>query len=177
MKDNNKRYQCVERADFIEILVSTTKPSALIRSVLLFMVLISVLIPLVVIIIAHDKIGGRFLFSVVMFLFVGFYFLKLLLWNLYGSEVIRIGRDYVSIYQDYKYFQLGFKKMPFNKLNVSYIPYKSFVANDKGKEPSQQRIFVFHSENDSISTTISMKLSKMVSIRNRIIKYLDGLPN
>lgn len=59
----------------------------------------------VIILIIHNSFRVSFIFSFLIFWGIGFYWLKLLLWNLYGKETITLDRDKIYYIADYKYFK------------------------------------------------------------------------
>lgn len=63
------------------------------------------LAPLYVIFFEVERIKAGFIFSIVIFWWVAYYLLKLILWNLYGKEILGTQNDKLFRIIDYKNFQ------------------------------------------------------------------------
>lgn len=99
-----KRYSL--NNNILELYVKKSPPIG--RGFLLFLAFVMVALPLLGMVLNFID-GAAFHFGYLMglglFSLVGFYFVRLFLWNTYGKEVIEIGETTVSYYVDYHYFK------------------------------------------------------------------------
>jgi hypothetical protein len=100
-----------QQAFFEELILTGKRPSLIPLLILRIFTIVFVLFPFLLVVVMSAK-GGfhpKYLFGVAIATLPGVFFLRLLLWNLYGREVIRIEVDGIRSFCDYKYF-LGRKK-------------------------------------------------------------------
>lgn len=75
---------------------------------------------LVFITIIAEGHGFKFglIISTCIFWAVGFYLIRMILWNSYGTEVLTLHADKINYYCDYKYFQDSKKEIAVDQLQV-----------------------------------------------------------
>ncbi|HTF03775.1 MAG TPA: hypothetical protein VK826_07100 [Bacteroidia bacterium] len=61
---------------------------------------------------------------------VGYYLLRVILWNTYGKEILTVEQDKFSYYCDYKYFKDAVKEIKTDQLQIEII--KSGAQNELG---------------------------------------------
>ncbi|CAM3545461.1 hypothetical protein FLGE108171_02195 [Flavobacterium gelidilacus] len=104
------------------------------RGFILFLAFICVALPIMGIVLNFMD-GNAFHFGFIiglgLFSLVGFYFIRLFLWNTYGKEVIEIGESSVSYYVDYHYFKGNQKQMKYEELTYEFTSI-GFEEEQKG---------------------------------------------
>ena len=63
--------------------------------------------------------------------FISSYFIKLLLWNLYGEEVFIIHKQHIETYNNYKYFKDNKQEYSYQEIDlIAYIDNKAYLVAD-----------------------------------------------
>ena len=112
-----------------EIKVERKKIAAIIVSA--FMVLLAIAVPVFVAMYHSEKIKHQFLLSIVVFAYVAFYFLKIILWNLYGKELYTIEENKFHLECDYKFFRMNKVEFEFDTLDFSALPASEITSEQK----------------------------------------------
>lgn len=95
-----------KKGDELFISIESKRIGLLARSILSVLIIISYLVPFSVFFFIQElEIGITYIFTLIIFWGGGTYFLRLLLWNIYGKEVYIVKRYSLSYYYDYKYFK------------------------------------------------------------------------
>jgi hypothetical protein len=133
-------------------LTLTSKPSPLfVRILILFFSLISILFPIGGMIgsmASGNRFHFGFLIGIGIFGLIGFYLLRVFLWNSYGKEVISISQNNITYEADYKWFKDGKKIKNIDSPNYSIRPI--------GYEDENFGALVISSEQDCIESVIKM---------------------
>lgn len=130
--EHNKRYTLT--GNILELYVKKSPPIG--RGFLLFLAFVMVALPLLGMVLNFiDGAAFHFGYLIVLGLFslVGFYFVRLFLWNTYGKEVIEIGDSTVSYYVDYRYFKGNQKVIRYEGLSYSIVPIKTSLCEERSK--------------------------------------------
>lgn len=130
--NTTKRYTLT--GNILELYVKKSPPIG--RGFLLFLAFVMVALPILGMVLNFID-GAAFHFGYLMglglFSLVGFYFVRLFLWNTYGKEVIEIGETTVSYYVDYRYFKGNQKVIRYEGLSYSIVPIKTSLCEERSK--------------------------------------------
>jgi len=133
-------------------LTLTSKPSPLfVRILILFFSLTSILVPIggmVGSMINGYRFHFGFLMSIGIFGVLGFYLLRVFLWNSYGKEVILFTQNNVTYEADYKWFKDGKK--------IKNIDFPNYSIRPIGYEDENFGALIIDSEQDCIESVIKM---------------------
>jgi hypothetical protein len=175
-KSRNKiRHLWIRDSEKIILIINNlSNTSKLLLVVLGLLCLLAFLGPFIFMILLSDELTSGFLVTIGIFWFVGFYFLRLLLWNTNGREQIEISKNKIIVYHDFKYFKLYHGSIDTVSLSISYLLYNSAFSNqsDKGGE---MRVLVFRSGSKAVRSFIPLKLSQAVKIRSEILNNIETL--
>ena len=105
-----------------------------------------------------------YLIGLGLFSLVGFYFVRLFLWNTYGKEVIEIGDSTVSYYVDYRYFKGNQKVIRYEGLSYSIVPI-GFEEEQVGN------LVIAASEQDFIESGVNMDISELVVLVGELERF------
>ena len=145
----------------LEVILETVKAPFSIRLFLGIFMVIGFLTPVAVFILNLYKdldFGFSFVTTVIIGLLVGFYLLRLILWNTYGKEYLTLYSDKIEYQCDYKYFKGGMKTL--NGRQITAEPkWDPRVSGGKLK---------IASENGSIDTSIHMPEEKLIKLAETI---------
>ncbi|KIX20059.1 hypothetical protein SY27_16215 [Flavobacterium sp. 316] len=152
----SKRYSLTNKT--IELYVKKSPPIG--RGFILFLAFVSVALPILGMVFRFMD-GGSFHFGFIIglgaFSLIGFYFVRLFLWNTYGKEVITIGETTVSYYVDYHYF----------KGNQQEITYEELVFDIEPigfEEEKLGRLIIAANDKDFIHSSVNMDLRELEEI-------------
>ncbi len=138
------------------IKLSVKKAPAFIRVVLFFFSFLSFLLPTSGMLMSMLG-GGSFHigFVVAIFLFglLGFFMLRIVLWNTYGVETLSINEDEVSYEVDYKWFKDGL--ITIEKPPIGY--FIQLVGNEKDKSG----VLIIDFGEEIIQCVIKMKVKEL----------------
>ncbi|NYA70516.1 hypothetical protein HZF10_06255 [Flavobacterium sp. MAH-1] len=109
---------------------------------------------------AGIKFGG--LIAIGVFSLLGFYMLRLALWNHRGEEIIRFRNDEISYIADYRYFRDGKKSIRRNEISYSVCPV--------GYEEENVGVLIISNGESEIASVVKMP-------RNNIEKLIELLEN
>ncbi len=112
-----------------DFVINMPKSPFIIRFVLVFFATVGFVFPILVVVLASingTKIGFGILFSFLIGFGVGIYLTRLILWNTYGSEHIKISSLGLEYYCDYRLFKdnrkhLKLKNLFFQKANTNMM--------------------------------------------------------
>lgn len=133
-------------------LTLTSKPSPLfIRILIFFFSLIAILIPIGGMI--GSMLSGSgfhlgYLIGIGIFSLIGFYLLRVFLWNSYGKEIIIFNQNKITYEADYKWFKDGKK--------VKNIDSPSYSIKSIGYEDESFGALVINSEQDTLESVVKM---------------------
>jgi hypothetical protein len=111
------------------------------------------------------KIRPGIFLSVYIFWSVGYYLLRLILWNSFGKEVITFDEESISYYCDYKYFQANKKKISTDQLQIEMM--KSGEQNELG-------VLYFRNVNEKIEMVVPVSVIDLELVERQIrISYAN----
>jgi len=148
----------------------TSKPSPLFaRGLILFFAIISILLP-VGGMIGSMANGNRFhigfLITTGIFGLIGFYLLRVFLWNSYGKETIVFSKNQVTYEADYKWFKDGKKTQNFESLEFSIKPI--------GYQEDNIGTLVIESNEDCIESVVKMPNKELDSLILELKQVLNN---
>ena len=161
MKQINKRFVFDNEKKEMVIFI---KPSPLFTRIILSIVIgISISIPILVTAFAiysraELKIG--LFFSYFLFFGIGFYLLRVFLWNCYGKEVIIFNKENIKYYADYKYFKDG--RQTIKNVNLD-IYFSEFTEGSEKKG-----ILIIENEKEKITSCIKLPKKEVKLIVDKI---------
>lgn len=157
---NSKRYSLTD--NILELYVKKSPPIG--RGFILFLAFISVALPIMGMVFRFMD-GGSFHFGFIIglgaFSLIGFYFVRLFLWNTYGKEVITIGETTVSYYVDYHYFKGNQQEITYEEL-VFEIEQIGFEEEQLG------RLIIAANEKEFIHSSVNMDLRELEEIIRKL---------
>ncbi len=145
-----------------EYTIGTKKAPIFIRIFLILIMSILILIPITVIALTYEN--GPHMGILISFIIcwgVGFYLLKIVLWNTIGQEVLTVNPEKISYLADYRFFKDGRKEIEIDDLKTEII------CTDYNK---QLGILILKNKTTQIETVIQAKIAKLEEIRNEIIR-------
>jgi hypothetical protein len=99
-----------------------------------------------------------FLIGIGIFGLIGFYLLRVFLWNSYGKETISFNNNNITYEADYKWFKDGKKTKEINSPNFSIKPI--------GYEDENFGVLIINSENDTLESVVKIpndQLEELIS--------------
>ena len=127
--------------------------------ILILLLIFSIIVPIIgtILLTINNNFQIGLIFSFVIFWGIGFYWLKLLLWNLYGKEILTLYIDKLCYTADYKLFKGEQKIISNDNLKINIQEYKDGMGT-------------LHIENDSnvIETVLKTDLLILKDICNSI---------
>jgi len=146
----------------LELYVKKSLPIG--RGFLLFLAFVVVAMPILGMVLNFLDGGGfhfGFLIGLGIFSLIGFYFVRLFLWNTYGKEVIVIGKDTVSYYVDYHYFKGNQQEIAYEEL-VFGIEQIGFDDEKLG------RLLIAADDKDYIHSSVNMDLRELEELVRKL---------
>lgn len=135
--------------------------------IILLIVIFSFLAPIVLTLVLFSELQSGFLLSIVIFWIVGFYFLRLLLWNLYGKERYDISQREVIIYHDFRFFRILHGRLKTDSLEVGFVP-ASTVAYSRKSHNKSYFSLIFITENSSIQSGVQLERDEVIALHRKI---------
>jgi hypothetical protein len=90
---------------------------------------------------------------------VGYYLLRIILWNTYGKEILIIDKDKLSYYCDYKYFQGNKKEIKTDQLQIEI---------KKSGEQNEMGVLCLTNANEKIEMVIPVSLIDLIPVEEQI---------
>jgi len=116
-------------------------------------------------IVAGNRFHFGFLIGLLIFGLVGFYLLRISLWNAYGEEVIELNKPNVSYEANYGWFKDGKKSINYELL--------SYSAKPIGYEEDKKGALIIEGENTKIESVVKMPIIQI----EELIKILNNKSN
>ncbi|MGJ3235111.1 hypothetical protein [Marivirga sp.] len=110
--------------DNSRLIIKVDKSPLIIRIILSLILVVSFLIPFIAIFISINYTEGLQFGIIITFLIfwgIGFYILRVVLWNGYGKEILTLNSEKVSYIADYKLFRDGYQELDTKNLSVNII--------------------------------------------------------
>lgn len=92
---------------------------------LLMLIITGFSIPIITLIFAISEIKITFIITLMVFWGSAIYFLRLLLWNLYGMEKLILDDNKLIFYNDYRFFKDNFIEESFTNIEIGISEYRS----------------------------------------------------
>jgi len=146
-----------------QLIISARKSPIFIRIVLTTFLVLIALIPIAVTIFVLKSGEGPFIGIVFSFLLcwgIGFYLLRLTLWNSVGREILNFNTDRISYIADYRLFKDGQKEIETQDLETEII-----YEDEPNKPFGRLRL---KTKKSSIETVLQMTISELEELRNEI---------
>ncbi|PWD97476.1 hypothetical protein [Marinilabilia rubra] len=143
-----------------EYTIGTKKAPIFIRIFLILIMSILILIPITVIALTYGN--GPHIGILVSFIIcwgVGFYLLKIVLWNTIGQEILTVNREKISYIADFGFFKDGRKEIEIDNLETEII------YTDHNKQFGR---LILKNKSTYIETVLQAKIMKLEEIRNEI---------
>lgn len=149
-----------------QITLSIRKSPIFIRAVLSFVLVILFLFPLVVtflVLVFGDGPHVGIAFSYLFFWGIGFYVLRIILWNSFGREILELSPDKISYVADYKYFKDGRKEIGTDELQIEI----GLEYTDSDQLGRLQLI----NGSESIESVLQMDISELEELRRKLLVH------
>lgn len=146
-----------------QLIISTRKSPIFIRIVLTTFLVLIASIPIAVTIFVLKSGEGPFIGIVFSFLLcwgIGFYLLKLTLWNSVGREILSMETDKISYVADYRLFKDGRKEIEIKDLETELI-HEEQSDNPLGR-------LRLRTKSNSLETVLQMTISEVEELRKEI---------
>ena len=145
------------------IVLSVKKAPVLARLTLFFIAFALFLLPLIGIIVGllwgnEFRIGA--LFAYVIFGLIGFYTLRMALWNAYGKETIKLNDKTVAYEADFGWFKDGDKEV-YSKNPILSIKQVGYEEDNKG-------VLVISGDQEEIATVVKMPITQIEELIERL---------
>lgn len=149
--------------DSEKIIIKSSKSSLFVRITLLFLILVSLIIPIISTIIIF-VVFGEFhfgnIFSFLIFWGIGFYLTRIFLWNTFGSEILTLKHDKIKYVADYKFFKDSNMEIELDTISISYI--ESIDSKTKYRQ------LILSTPTNSIQTVLKMTITEYEKIEKLI---------
>jgi hypothetical protein len=146
-----------------EIIIKGKKVPPFILFSLTFILIISALIPI-------GAVGFRVLYgmgfhfglilSFLIFWGIAIYLTRILLWNIYGKEILTLKQDKITYIADYKYFKDGKKEVQSSNLNIEFF--------EQSGSDEKNGFLTINSDNNSIECSNKITRNQYDKIINKI---------
>mgnify|MGYP006902921598 CR=1 FL=1 len=146
------------------VTISVKKSPFLIRLILSVVLAIMILIPLwasYLVLSTGDGLHIGLAFSFIFFWGLGFYMLKIILWNSVGREILILGNEKIEYIADYGLFKDGRKEIETNQLATEII-YEDDSNNTLGR-------LRLTSNNESIESVVKIRFAELKELQKEII--------
>ncbi len=143
-----------------KITLFVKKSPLLIRVVLLLLAFLCVVLPLMGIVMnamEGNDFHLKYLLALGVFSLLGFFLLRLFLWNSYGKEVIEINDSSLTYYADYYWFKGNQQQLSMEELTID------FVAVGFREEQIGQLLFI-SSETILLESSVNMPIPDLIKI-------------
>jgi len=150
-----------------ELFLQGKKAPLIIRLVLIIIMIISLLGSLALILGAltnHIATGPAFLVLIFALVAGGIFFLKLVLWNTYGREIIALYAQRIVYQADYKLFRNSGREFPIDGMNIE--------ITDTEFEPGYGRI-LFTCGEQKLRTVLMIPIEKLKSLVGQVESHFN----
>jgi hypothetical protein len=135
---------------------------------LVFMSIFMIFFPLMIILWLGIKPNFGTFLCVLSAWFISSYFIKLLLWNLYGEEVFIIHKQHIETYNNYKYFKDNKKEYSYQEIDlIAYIDNKAYLVADidVGNRVDEESVIGFYLDSVNVVNSFhKINLSKIIEL-------------
>ena len=151
----SKQIEVIEEGDVLNMVISQGKAPFSIRLFLGIFMLVGFLTPVISLVVSFYKdleIGFSFITTVIIGLLVGFYLLRLILWNTYGKEILMVSADRIDYHCDYRYFR-G------NKKSLQDRPFRFSTAYTRDEHYGKIKV---ENDSDAFTTQVEIPQKKLL---------------
>lgn len=146
-----------------QITILGSRTPLFIRIILTFVISICGLIPILVtmyMMIIGDGLHFGLALSIIIFWGLGFYLLRILLWNTYGKEILNLDQNKIQYLADYKLFIDGRQELTPDKIEVE-------INNENSLDAENGRLRIKNSI-DCIEMMLPSRLTDLELIKEKI---------
>ncbi len=145
------------------IVLSVKKAPIFVRATMFFFAFALFFLPLIGItvgIISGKEFRIGLLFALVVFGLIGFFTLRMALWNAYGKEIIKLNLETIEYEADYGWFKDGKKVIGLKNPLLSINPI--------GYEEDKKGTLIINDDNEKITTAVKMPITQIEELIERI---------
>jgi hypothetical protein len=156
--------------DGYRLIITTNKSPLIVRLIFAFLLVVSFLIPLVAIYFAINYVDGLQFGLIITFLIfwgIGYYILRLFLWNTYGQEILTLNSENVSYVADFKFFKDGYQELDTKDLSAE-------VILDQNSSESKGHLKI-QNKSSFIETVLKTKKADLDMLRHEIDKRYNKI--
>lgn len=146
-----------------QLIITGKKTPLIIRIILIIILFICILIPFAATYFTLANGKGPHISLVISFIFfgiVGFYLLRIILWNTYGREILNFEKDEINYVADYRLFKDSDKKITADLIDV--------IINTYVEEQKAVATLSIINGNNIIETVLKVPLNEMEIIEGKI---------
>ena len=110
-----------------------------------------------------------FLFTIAFFGLLGFYLLKIVLWNSFGREIISLNNLKTTFISDYKYFQ--------NKVEIENLDFTSFSFTPVGYKEDNLGALVIGDDDIILESVVKIPINQLEELIIEILKANNQIDN
>ena len=163
-----KQYSINEK----NLVLKVKKSPLFVRGIMFFFTFISIFLPLTGIIISIGMGKGLhigYFISLFLFGLIGFYLLRISLWNTYGKETIELNTLTIEYEANYGWFKDGKKTIEYNNI--------VFSINQIGYEEDKKGVLVMGDENEKIESVVKMPIIQIEELIEKLKIVANILSN
>lgn len=167
---SKKQYQLTGN----ELILNVNKTNLFIRSTLFLFAFLFFSIPLVILLLAISfGFGMHIGYFILLFIFglLGFYLLRIALWNTFGKEIIQISNAQINYIADYGWFKDGKKQVNISLDTTSPIEYR---IRELGYEDENKGALIIEIGEEEIFCVTKMDVSEIEELII-LLEYLDTI--
>lgn len=161
----------------IELLAGRPKRFFLLKCIIVFSIIAPIAILVAFLIFFDDSlINFTFIFTFLIFWGVATYFIRLYLWNRFGTEHYIISQNKLNYFYRYKYFKDRNRNIDFKSLKIGKLKDNTILfLNDSNFEINNSKYsLVFYIDNEeTIITETKISLSDIIEINNEISELIN----
>ncbi|MEQ9312262.1 MAG: hypothetical protein RJQ05_06940 [Cytophagales bacterium] len=146
-----------------QINIKVENPPKVIISILAFVMIILGILPIfgtIILILNQEGLHFVLLMIYIVFWGSGFYLLRVVLWNIYGQEILILERNRIIYIADYKLFKDGKKELEIDNLTSDIIAHP---RNPKGKNK-----LLLKNNSSSLETVLDISKNEIEKIIEKI---------
>ena len=115
----------------------------------------------IILLVTGSGLSFGLIISYIIFWAVGYYLLRIILWNTFGKEIITFENDKITYHCDYKYFQDNKKEIKTDQLRIEII---------KSEHHTELGLFCFTNSDEKIEMVIPVSIAQLVPVEEEIRK-------
>ncbi len=136
---------------------------------LIFMSIFMIFFPLMIILWLGIKPNFGTFLCLLSAWFISSYFIKLLLWNLYGEEVFIIHKQHIETYNNYKYFKDNKQEYSYQEIDlIAYVDNKAYLVADINvrNRVDEESVIGFYLDSDNVVNSFhKINLSEIIELK------------